>query len=84
MKLARQDSARATGAEIVNAEAKIIGRVTSGGFGPSAGAPSAMGYVASGFAADGTELGLMVRGVARAAVVTPLPFVPHHYKRMGN
>jgi aminomethyltransferase len=40
-----------------------------------------MGYVARAHAADGTEIGLMVRGQRRAAHVVPLPFVPHRYKR---
>jgi aminomethyltransferase len=70
------------GADIVDAAGSVIGRVTSGGFGPSIGAPIAMGYVDAAFAADGTELAAMVRGVARAAVVVPMPFVPHTYKRM--
>ena len=46
-----------------------------------AGGPIAMGYVETEFAADGTELGLMVRDAARPARVVPLPFVPHRYKR---
>ena len=58
-----------------------IGEVTSGGFGPSANAPVAMGYVARGSAADGTPLELMVRGKALAARVAPLPFIPHRYAR---
>lgn len=72
------------GAELVDAAGARIGRVTSGGFGPSAGAPIAMGYVAADHAADGTELAAMVRGQARAAVVSPLPFVPHHYMRKSG
>ena len=32
-------------------------------------------------AAPGTRLNLMVRGQALPALVTPLPFVPHTYKR---
>ena len=67
------------GAELVNGDGAVVGRVTSGGFGPSAGVPIAMGYVQSGFAADGTELQALVRGTPRAAVVSPLPFVPHRY-----
>ena len=57
------------------------GEVTSGGFGPSLGAPVAMGYVARAAAADGTALELMVRGRAIPARVAPTPFVPHRYKR---
>jgi aminomethyltransferase len=72
------------GADIVDAGGRIVGRVTSGGFGPSVGVPIAMGYVDTAFAADGTELGLMVRGIARQAIVAPLPFVPHRYKRKSG
>jgi len=68
------------GAEIV-AEGRVIGRVTSGGFGPSVNGPVAMGYVETAYAADGTRLNLMVRGQALPAVVAPLPFVSNTYKR---
>ncbi|MDE1940111.1 MAG: hypothetical protein KGI68_13905, partial [Alphaproteobacteria bacterium] len=56
-------------------------RITSGGFGPSLNAPLAMGYVESAFAADGSEIDLLVRGKAMPARVVPMPFVPHGYKR---
>jgi aminomethyltransferase len=69
------------GAQIVDKTGQNIGVVTSGGFGPSLGAPIAMGYVAGSHGEDGTELDLMVRGLARPARVSPLPFVPHRYKR---
>jgi aminomethyltransferase len=69
------------GAEIVSASGEPIGRVTSGGFGPSVGAPIAMGYVARAHAAIGTPLALMVRGRPLAARVAPLPFHPHAYHR---
>ncbi|HUK58229.1 MAG TPA: glycine cleavage system aminomethyltransferase GcvT [Stellaceae bacterium] len=65
---------------IVAPDGRTIGRVTSGGFGPSVGGPVAMGYVESEFAAPGTELGLVVRGSTRPARVATLPFVPHRYK----
>ncbi|MEJ8571755.1 glycine cleavage system aminomethyltransferase GcvT [Microbaculum marinum] len=58
-----------------------VGKVTSGGFGPSVGGPVAMGYVEREFVAPGTELVLSVRGRAEAAHVAKLPFVPHGYKR---
>lgn len=58
-----------------------IGEITSGGFGPSANAPVAMGYVAREHAADGTPLELMVRGKPLAARIAPLPFIPHRYAR---
>ena len=60
---------------------KVIGTITSGGFGPSINAPVAVGYVETKFAGEGTEIALMVRGVARPAHVVPMPFVAHRYKR---
>ena len=69
------------GTEIVDAGGGKIGRVTSGGFGPSAGGPVAMGYVQSGHSEPGSEIGLMVRGEARSAHVVRMPFVPHRYYR---
>jgi len=69
------------GTPIVNSTGEQIGRVTSGGYGPSVGAPVAMGYVAAAYAAEGTPLSLIVRGAARPAHVAPLPFVPHRYHR---
>jgi aminomethyltransferase len=69
------------GAEIATPSGETVGVVTSGGFGPSVGAPIAMGYVASAHAAPGTELALSVRGKALAARVVALPFHPHSYFR---
>ena len=69
------------GTEIVDAAGLKIGHVTSGGFGPSAGGPVAMGYVQSAHAAPGTSVGLMVRGSARPARVVEMPFVQHRYFR---
>src|ERR1700722_2305927 len=69
------------GTEIAAKDGRIIGKVTSGGFGPSLNAPVAMGYVESAFAANGTQLDLMVRGKAMPAVVSPTPFVPNRYRR---
>ena len=40
-----------------------------------------MGYVETAFAADGTEIDLLVRGKPLPARVSPMPFVPHRYKR---
>jgi aminomethyltransferase len=69
------------GAEIADKQGRIIGKVTSGGFGPSLNAPVAMGYVESAFAAPGTPVDLMVRGKPLPAAVSPMPFVPHRYRR---
>jgi aminomethyltransferase len=66
---------------IVDAIGRDIGRVTSGGFGPTVGAPIAMGYVEIAHAGPGTPIFLVVRGTARPARTTPLPFVAHRYFR---
>jgi glycine cleavage system T protein (aminomethyltransferase) len=67
--------------EIIDGAGKKLGRVTSGGFGPSVGGPVAMGYVESAHATAGTPLQLLVRGEPRPARVVPLPFVPARYYR---
>lgn len=69
------------GAQIADKSGRVIGHVTSGGFGPSANAPVAMGYVETPFVREGTEIDLMVRGKALPARVAAMPFVPHRYKR---
>jgi len=69
------------GTEIAAKDGRIIGKITSGGFGPSLNAPVAMGYVETAFAADGTPVDLLVRGKAMPAVISPMPFVPHSYRR---
>ena len=68
-------------AEIQDKNGHRIGAVTSGGFGPTANCPVAMGYVAVDSAAPGTELQVIVRDKALPAKVAPLPFVPHRYYR---
>jgi aminomethyltransferase len=69
------------GAEIADAAGAVVGRVTSGGFSPSLGAPIAMGFVPPALSAEGAALKVLVRGKPQAAVVTALPFVPHRYVR---
>ena len=69
------------GADIATPEGEIVGKVTSGGFGPTLNAPCAMGYVAKAHSAPGTRLDLIVRGKPLAATVAPMPFVPNRYKR---
>jgi aminomethyltransferase len=58
-----------------------IGAVTSGGFGPSAAAPVAMGYVPTAQAAVGTLVFAELRGQRLPLRVTALPFIPASYKR---
>ncbi|MBF0093532.1 MAG: glycine cleavage system aminomethyltransferase GcvT [Alphaproteobacteria bacterium] len=68
-------------APIVASDGQPVGEVTSGGFSPTLDRPVAMGYVKAAHAAPGTEVGVMVRDVARRAVVTEMPFVAHRYYR---
>ena len=69
------------GVEIADKSGKVIGKITSGGFGPTLNAPVAMGYVETAYAGDGTEMDLIVRGKPLPARVVPMPFVPHRYRR---
>lgn len=69
------------GAEIVDADGNVLGIVSSGGFGPSLGAPVAMGYVHSSHIALDTELWALVRGKRVAMKVAKTPFVPQRYYR---
>jgi aminomethyltransferase len=69
------------GAELSNAQGQIVGKVTSGGFGPTANACIAMGYVDIAHAAAGTELQANVRGKPVPMTVAAMPFAPHRYFR---
>jgi aminomethyltransferase len=66
-------------AEILDQTGAPIGRITSGGFGPTVGGPIAMGYMDRDHAEPGTAVMVTVREKSLPAIVTPLPFVPHHY-----
>jgi len=57
-----------------------IGHVTSGGFGPSLGAPMAIGLIAAATPPDAVLFG-EVRGKRLPVRQVPLPFVPPGYKR---
>jgi len=58
-----------------------IGRITSGGFGPSLQAPVAMGYLPVALTEPGTRVFAEVRGRRLPMVVNGLPFVPAGFKR---
>jgi aminomethyltransferase len=58
-----------------------IGRVTSGGFGPSLNAPVAMGYLPIAHAKTGSAVLAEVRGQRLPVQVAAMPFVPNTYKR---
>lgn len=69
------------GVEIADMDGEVIGKITSGGFGPTHGGPVAMGYVPAAFTAEGTNVQLLIRGKAHPAKVAKTPFVPQRYKR---
>jgi len=69
------------GTVVTDAAGRQIGVITSGGFGPAANGPVAMGYVETAFAAPGTAVQLIVRDKPMPAQIISLPFVPHNYKR---
>ena len=58
-----------------------VGRITSGGFGPSVGGPVAMGYVPAERARPGTRLFGELRGKRIPVTVASLPFVAANFKR---
>jgi aminomethyltransferase len=69
------------GTQLFDADGNPAGRVTSGGFGPSAGHPVAMGYVVAALATPGTKLFADVRGAKIPIAIHALPFTPHRYRK---
>jgi aminomethyltransferase len=69
------------GVELIDEDGRALGRITSGGFGPTTGAPVAMGYVETAWAQPGTKLGASLRGKVHPVEVAKLPFVPQRYYR---
>jgi len=57
-----------------------LGRVTSGGFGPTVDAPIAMGYLPAALSKIGSRVFADLRGKREPATVVTLPFVKPHYK----
>jgi aminomethyltransferase len=72
------------GAAVVDADGSEVGKVTSGGFAPSFGAPIAMAYVPVAMAAIGTLIQITQRGKVHQATVTAMPLIPHRYVRAGG
>jgi aminomethyltransferase len=69
------------GVEIFANDGTPVGRVTSGGFGPSVNAPIAMGYVTRSHATIGSILLGELRGKRLPVTLSELPFHPTTYKR---
>ena len=69
------------GAEVIGGDDVPVGKLTSGGFAPSVGAPIAMAYVPADMAAPGTQVRIAQRGKIHIGTVTAMPFIPHRYFR---
>ena len=69
------------GTDLVNEAGEVIGKVTSGTFGPTVGAPVAMGYVDSPYAKVDTEVFALVRGKTLPMTVSKMPFIQQRYYR---
>jgi len=60
---------------------EAIGKITSGGYGPTVGYPIAMGYINSEYANSEDDLFGELRGKRVPVKVSNLPFVPLNFKR---
>ncbi len=69
------------GTVVQDMQGRVIGKITSGGFGPTINGPVAMGYVETKSSVPGTQVQLIVRDKALPATVVRLPFVPARFKR---
>lgn len=69
------------GADILNKEGIKIGVLSSGGFSPSLKYAVGQGYVPSEYAAEGTDVSVVVRGTPLPARVAKMPFVQPRTKK---
>ncbi|MDX1637362.1 MAG: glycine cleavage system aminomethyltransferase GcvT [Balneolaceae bacterium] len=64
-----------SGYDIVDADHEVIGFVTSGSQSITLGRAIGMGYVPTEHAAEGTPIGIQIRGKTAEAIVTDPPFI---------
>ncbi|KAI9311650.1 hypothetical protein BX666DRAFT_1994129 [Dichotomocladium elegans] len=69
------------GAEILDKDGNVVGKVTSGCPSPCLKKNIAMGYVKDGLHKRGTELSVKVRNKVQDAVITKMPFVEAKYHK---
>ncbi len=71
------------GVEIYETESskEVIGKITSGGYGPTVGHPVAMGYINSEYVDINDNLFGELRGKRVPVKIAKLPFVPLNFKR---
>ena len=65
--------------KIFSEDNKLIGKITSGTFGPSVQGPIAMGYIANNYSSSNTKIFLEIRGKKIPANVCNLPFYKKNY-----
>ena len=68
------------GADVLDADSRVIGRVTSGSFSPTLDKPIAMAYLDPAIAVVGVALDIDIRGTRVSATILPLPF----YKKSSS
>ncbi len=68
------------GADVLDADSRVIGRVTSGSFSPTLDKPIAMAYLDPAIAVVGAALDIDIRGTRVSATILPLPF----YKKSSS
>ncbi len=66
------------GANMLDADSRVVGQVTSGSFSPTLDKPIAMAYLNPAVAIAGTTLDIDIRGTQVSASIVPLPF----YKKL--
>ncbi|WP_426152012.1 glycine cleavage system aminomethyltransferase GcvT [Pseudomonas sp. DC3000-4b1] len=69
------------GADVIDEQGTVVGRVCSGGFGPTLNAPVAMAWLEVPYCGKGTQLRALVRGKPVPVTVAPMPFVAQRYYR---
>ena len=71
------------GVEVYETESskEVIGKITSGGYGPTVGHPIAMGYINSEYVDSNDNLFGELRGKRVPVKIAKLPFVPLNFKR---
>ena len=71
------------GVEIYETESskEVIGKITSGGYGPTVGYPVTMGYINSEYVDSNDNLFGELRGKRVPVKIAKLPFVPLNFKR---
>ena len=69
------------GQAVMDESGREVGKICSGGYGPTVGGPIAMAYVARELAQPGTRLQAGAADKPQPVIVTAMPFTPRGYYR---